>query len=130
LEVIITGEKKGDAKEIEVETAIQHYFSYKAQISKRELIHLLKTARTSLFIGLIFLSACIFASSLVTGTGHFNEIFKESLFIVGWVAMWRPLEMFLYDWWPVRRLQKIYERLSEMDVKVEYISPKSMPIKI
>jgi hypothetical protein len=25
-----------------------------------------------------------------------------SLVIGGWVAMWRPMEVFLYDWWPVR----------------------------
>ena len=25
--------------------------------------------------------------------------------IGGWVALWRPLEIFLYDWWPIRRKQ-------------------------
>ncbi|MGA7532679.1 MAG: hypothetical protein WCB50_13625 [Pseudolabrys sp.] len=23
---------------------------------------------------------------------------QESLIIVGWVAIWRPIEIFLYDW--------------------------------
>ena len=27
-------------------------------------------------------------------------LIKESLIISGWVALWRPLEIFLYDWWP------------------------------
>ena len=22
--------------------------------------------------------------------------------IGGWVALWRPMEIFLYDWWPIR----------------------------
>jgi hypothetical protein len=38
--------------------------------------------------------------------------------IIGWVALWRPLEIFLYDWWPLRATQRLYERLSEMSVKV------------
>ena len=37
---------------------------------------------------------------------------------MGWVAMWRPLEIFLYDWWPVRRLQVAYERLARMQTLV------------
>jgi hypothetical protein len=32
--------------------------------------------------------------------------------------MWRPLEIFLYEWWPVRRLGLTYEKLSHMDVQV------------
>jgi hypothetical protein len=29
-------------------------------------------------------------------------IIRESLLIGGWVAMWRPMEILLYDWWPIR----------------------------
>ena len=46
-------------------------------------------------------------------------IVRESLIIAGWVAMWRPLEIFLYDWWPIRRQVKLYRRLSEMPVRVK-----------
>jgi hypothetical protein len=40
------------------------------------------------------------------------------LVIGGWVAMWRPLEIFLYDWWPIRDERQLYERLSVMPVRV------------
>jgi len=29
---------------------------------------------------------------------------RESLLVGGAVAPWRPLEIFLYDWWPIRDL--------------------------
>jgi hypothetical protein len=55
------------------------------------------------------------ASWLLTG---FGRILDESLLIVGWVAMWRPLEIFLYDWWPIRAEARLFERLATMPVRV------------
>jgi len=34
------------------------------------------------------------------------------------VAMWRPMEIYLYDWWPLRRRSKIFAKLSHMPVEV------------
>jgi hypothetical protein len=45
---------------------------------------------------------------------------REGLLIGGWVAMWRPLEVFLYDWWPIRAEARHFERLSTMPVAVQY----------
>ena len=55
-------------------------------------------------IALVFLSASLAVSDLVgsVSQSRFVEVFREGLLIVGWVAMWRPLEVFLYDWWPIR----------------------------
>jgi hypothetical protein len=41
-----------------------------------------------------------------------GEIVRESLTIGGWVSMWRPLEIFLYDWWRVRREARLSDRLA------------------
>lgn len=48
------------------------------------------------------------------------QITREGLIIVGWVAMWRPLEVFLYNWWPIRAEARLFERLSAMPVRIEY----------
>ena len=45
---------------------------------------------------------------------------RESLLIGGWVAMWRPLEVFLYDWWPIRAEARLYDRLAAMPVRIQY----------
>jgi hypothetical protein len=49
-----------------------------------------------------------------------GEVLRESLAIGAWVAMWRPLEIFLYDWWPIRSERKLYDRLSAMPVRLTY----------
>jgi hypothetical protein len=43
---------------------------------------------------------------------------KEGLTIIGWVAMWRPLEIYLYRWWPIRHLGRIYRKLGEIPVEI------------
>lgn len=35
----------------------------------------------------------------------------------GVVANWRPLEIFLYDWWPIARQRDLYRRLSAAAVE-------------
>jgi len=41
---------------------------------------------------------------------------------MGWVAMWKPLEILLYDWWPVLRDIRLYRRISELPVEVRHNS--------
>jgi len=52
------------------------------------------------------------------GNQPVGALIRETLVIGGWVAMWRPLEIFLYDWWPIRAERKLYDRLSVMPVRV------------
>jgi hypothetical protein len=109
----------GDAQEL-VEAAVHHYFAYRAKLNRLEFRHLLKQGRTSLIIGLIFLGACLLTSELLVRQEprSLRIIARESLVIAGWVAMWTPIRIFLYDWWPVLRLGHLYQKLSRMRVEV------------
>ena len=103
-----------------LETAVHNYFAYRAKVNRFEFRHLLKEGRTSLIIGLVFLGACLLTSEwlLRKQAGSLSIIARESLVIAGWVAMWRPIRIFLYDWWPVLRRGRLYEKLSRMHVEV------------
>jgi hypothetical protein len=103
-----------------VKQAVQNYFAYRANMSRLEFKRLMRQGRTSMIIGVLFLTACLSISGLLgrVTTGFLKSVGHEGLFIMGWVAMWRPLEIFLYEWWPVRRLGLTYEKLSHMDVQV------------
>lgn len=100
--------------------AVRNFFAFQAQITARDLRLELRRGRDSLLIGLGFLAACLLLRqvALAAGTGTFPEIAAEGLLIAGWVALWRPLEIYLYDWWPYRRRLKVYRRLAEIDVEV------------
>jgi len=108
----------GDARHL-LETAVHNYFAYRAKLNRHEFRHLLKEGRTSLIIGLAFLAACTLMSQLLRQrAGTLPIVLREGLIIAGWVAMWRPMEIFLYEWWPLLRRGRLYEKLSRMRVEV------------
>jgi hypothetical protein len=80
----------------------------------------MKQGRTSLFIGLVFLATClVITKTLLRGeAGTWAAVLRESLSIAGWVAMWRPMEIYLYDWWPLRLRRTSYLKLSNMPVDI------------
>ena len=103
-----------------IRTAVHNYFAHRAQISDLEFKRLLKQGRTSLVIGLLFLAACLLLSRMLLGNdaGTWAAVVRESLTIAGWVAMWRPMEIYLYEWWPLLRRSRIYAKLSHMPVEL------------
>jgi len=108
-----------------VAAAIHNYFSYRAEITSKELHFTLQQGRIALVIGLVFLFLCIAAQQLIASLGKTNliwSIIEEGFLISGWVAMWRPIQVFLYDWWPIRRRRRIYEKLARLPVSLRAYS--------
>lgn len=105
----------------QTETAVQRYFSSRAEMKLREFRLLMRRGRKSLTVGLGFLIVCLGVSELLgtLGQSTASAILRESLTIGGWVAMWRPLEIYLYDWWPLRDERRVLERLSRMKVRLQ-----------
>jgi len=108
-----------DPKEL-IQQAVHTHFARRAELTDLEFKGLMKQGRTSLLIGLSCLAACLITSkALLQGdAGTWASILRESLTIAGWVAMWRPMQIYLYDWWPLRRRGRIFEKLSQMPVEV------------
>jgi hypothetical protein len=101
--------------------AVRDYFQGRAVAKRRELSKLFKVGRISLVIGLAFRAVAIVAGEALAGLlskEGYAWLVKESLIIGGWVALWRPLEIFLYDWWPLRAQAKLFDRPGRMQVSV------------
>lgn len=111
-------------------TAVHEHFRRKAEASRRRLRELFGRGRVSLAIGLVCLAATsVIANALAAATngGGFSRVFQESLIIGGWVAMWRPMEVFLYDWWPILAEARRYDRLATMPVRMQYAAVAARP---
>jgi hypothetical protein len=104
--------------------AIHEFFSQRARTFRQRLRELFRVGRRSLLIGLCALAAAIalgdFLATLMKGS-RIGDILRESLTIGGWVSMWRPLEVFLYDWWPIRNEARLADRLAAMPVRIRYM---------
>jgi uncharacterized membrane protein YbhN (UPF0104 family) len=105
-----------------VSEAMRHYFQYRAGLARLEVRRILQQGRTSLLVGLVFLAACMGLREVLHNVeaARWPRLLEEGLLIVGWVAMWRPLELLLYDWWPLLRRKRTFENLSRMRVEVTY----------
>jgi len=101
--------------------AVHDYFGRRAAAKRRDLRELFRTGHISLVIGLGFLATAI-ALAQVLGRVISHEgyawLASESLIIGGWVAPWRPMEIFLYDWWPIRADVRLFDRLAAMPVSL------------
>src|SRR5262249_9378678 len=100
--------------------AIHNYFAYRRDLEDRRLRLLFRDGRIALFIGLTFLFCCMLLRELANSFGNAtaSDIFGEGTLIIGWVERWRPLEIFLYEWVPIRRRCRILAKLAEMPVIV------------
>ena len=103
-----------------IRKAVHNYFAHRATLTELEFSRLMKQGRATLAIGLVFLAGCFIAiRTLLAGdSATWAGMLRESLTIAGWVAMWRPMQIYLYDWWPLRRKGQIYRKLSLMPVEV------------
>ena len=103
-----------------IREAVHNYFAYRARQDALEFRRLMQQGRTSLMIGLVFLACCLVVIKTLAGssTDTWAGVLRESLTIAGWVAMWRPMQIYLYDWWPIRRRLRMHTKLSAMPVEV------------
>jgi hypothetical protein len=104
----------------EVGPAFAQYFSYRARVIELDLHELFRIGRRAMAIGLTVLSFSVITGQTAVGLapGPIARVIEESLLIFGWVANWRPIEIFLYDWWPIVRQRDLYQRLSAARVKL------------
>jgi hypothetical protein len=101
--------------------AVHVHFRRLAVGTRLRLRRLFRAGRISLAIGLAFVSLASLAADYLGGVfshGSTSSIVTDSLAIGAAVALWRPLEIFLYDWWPIRSEARLQDRLGDMDVRL------------
>ncbi len=105
----------------ELPAAIRNSFAYRADCTRRDLRDLFRRGRVSLAIGLLILATSIVSVQFIemsVGSSTLAQTLEQGLFIVGWVAIWRPMEIFLYEWWPIRHQIKLLDRLAKIPVEI------------
>jgi hypothetical protein len=105
----------------EIPDAIRNYFSYRADMLTRELRELFRFGRAALAAGLGVLAICIVLAAAAErwlAQFYLGSLLGQGLIILGWVANWRPIEIFVYDWQPLVRRRRLYRRLALAQVRL------------
>ena len=103
--------------------AVRYNFTGRSAQATRELHELLRIGRHAMLVGLPILALSLIAGQLIgysSAAAGPARVIGESLLILGWVANWRPLEIFLYEWWPIVRRRTLYRRLAEAKVEIRW----------
>lgn len=121
LQVLLRSATDFAAAQHRAQDAVASYYTARADAQRLRLKRLFRNGRMSLIIGLVFLVVCHLLSTALEqrfGADTLAGLLAHGLIIAGWVAMWRPLEIFLYDWWPLRNRLKLMLRLAAAKVEI------------
>lgn len=115
----------GHPPDPDLAAAVTGWFADRARAETNALRELFRDGRLAFAIGFVVLALCLFLSWVLTQRmeGPFARVFQESLIIIGWVVIWRPAEMFLYDWLPLLRRRRLFQRLA--DARVTVTAPRA-----
>ena len=105
----------------QVEAAIKDHFRYLKKKSEKKLKYTLQLGWRSLLVGFAFLVLVFMLTKIgndLIPKGGVAVMIRESLVILGWVAMWRPADLLLYEWYPFKRDATLFGRLAESEVRV------------
>jgi hypothetical protein len=114
----LPGETVSRINDREVGLSVAHYFSFLRDRQSRRIRRLLREGRQAALVGLLFLAGCTLGAQAVKSLygGAIGALLGEGLLIIGWVANWRPVSIFLYDWRPMHQQMRIYDRLAGLNV--------------
>jgi hypothetical protein len=103
-----------------VSEAFHQHFAFRRGEAEKEIRRLRRFGWRSLLIGFVFLSLMMLMVELVKRympAGNASAVLQEGLTILGWIALWRPGELLLYEVYPLRRAAKTFSRLEYAEVQ-------------
>ena len=124
---IVTYVESCETKDLPKESirdAIHSYLSYQIELQTSSLKSFMKRAQLFLLIGLFILFFCI---SIAQGLTIPNPpgtmgILREGIIIFGWVSLWKPIELILFDWYPLFDKLRYYKKLLLTEVVIKFMS--------
>lgn len=104
-----------------IERTIHTHFKYKAEEIELNLKQQFRQWKINMSIGILFLILCLILVEVLERFSPTNivKILKESLLIIGWVALWEPITFILFGWRTIKRNKLYYQKLSEVPVVKE-----------
>lgn len=129
LKIVIYVEE-GETKDLSrdsIREAIQSYFAYKIDLQRGDLKTFIKRAQIFLLTGLVVLGSCIGVAQSLTIPSPPGPIgiLREGIVIFGWVSIWKPIELILFDWYPLFEKLRFYKKLLAMEIDIRF-STKSI----
>lgn len=104
---------KNEANTGELEEIIHTHFYYRAKEADLFLKQQFKQWVINMVIGILFLILCLILVEVLNPFTYINfvNIVKESLLIIGWVALWEPVTFILFGWRSIKANTLYYRKI-------------------
>jgi len=104
----------------EIEQAFHAHFADALERIQRERRRRRRGGQVALSLAVVLVIALLFLGQVVGNLvpGTLGLGLKEGLVISSWVVMWRPIEILIYDWIPVRHERRVLSKLLEASIEV------------
>lgn len=107
--------------EVFLRESIHNHFIAKANETEAYLKQQFRLWEGNMVIGVLFLILCLLLTEVIDNffqqkTGKF---IKESLGIIGWVALWEPLTFVLFGWRAIQKDINYFRKLGYMQIKIQ-----------
>ena len=103
--------------------AFQRYCQFQLQQSQQTLSRLRRSALRALLIGILFLLGGLYFSQLLgklfVEPPFITTLFGDGFDIAFWVILWRPVDFFLFDFWPYWGEKRLYKQMMTMEIVVD-----------
>ena len=106
------------AREAEVADAVHAHFGWLSARADSRRAARLRMHRWAMLLGIVVLLAALGLRGLFAEGGGLAGVLREGLLILGWVALWRPVEWVLFDTWEQRQRRAALQRLSTAEVRL------------
>ncbi|WP_036478232.1 hypothetical protein [Myxosarcina sp. GI1] len=120
--ILLPNHQLSENLEKSVVNALQHYCNNKIENISNDITSLRGRGIRALQRGLLFLAVCLVISTLFDKIEYLpilvHRFLNEGFLIAGWVGLWYPIELLLYEWGPLKRQKQIYEMIKDMEIKI------------
>lgn len=104
-------------------TGLRRYVDVRVRDVELRRMALRREGLQTLGLALVMILACVVLSvvldRVLPGDGLTHSLLSDGVVIVGWVALWRPVDMLVFETWLLRREKRILRRLADLPVRVE-----------
>lgn len=111
----------------EVQSALAGYWAERIGAARMARRRIWARGAMELGIGVIFLALCLAASTaLASGTTTpepLQRFFIEGLIIVGWIALWHPVDLLLFGAWDLNAELRALRSIADVPVRLEVGTP-------
>jgi hypothetical protein len=121
----------GTREALEIPEAVRSHFAYKSLVQKRKFRQRFIYGEFTLIVGISFLAIATIASLAIdtySNSYPAAHLIATALEVTGWVAMWEPVNVFLFQLWPIVKQRKVYEKIGRMDLEIRPYRKISPPV--